>query len=56
MVFVLKLAQFPHAKWLFEAEIVPVLSFRNETKTVTPLFFTRYGYTKKYILRRKKSG
>ena len=35
-VFVLKLAQFPHKKWLFEAEIVPVLSFCNETKTVTP--------------------
>ena len=35
-VFVLKLAQFPRKKWLFEAEIVPVLSFCNETKTVTP--------------------
>ena len=35
-MFVLKLAQFPREKWLFEAEIVPVLSFCNETKTGTP--------------------
>ena len=35
-VFVLKLAQFPRKKWLFEADLVPVLSFCNETKTVTP--------------------
>ena len=51
-VFVLKLAQFPRKKWLFEAEIVPVLSFCNETKTVTPPPpppppFTRYSYIKK---------
>ena len=49
-VFVLKLAQFPRKKWLFEAEIVPALSFCNETKTVTPPPpppFTRYSYIKK---------
>ena len=41
--------QSPPAKWSFEAEIIPLLSFCDERRTAPPflfVFFTCYGYTK----------
>ena len=55
-MFVLKLAPVLSRKMSFEAEIVPLLSFCDETKTFIPFFYLCFLLamsTQKYILRRE---
>ena len=56
-MFVWNSSQSPSAKWPFEAKIVPLLLFCDETRTVTPFFtcvFHLLWLHKKFIIIRGK--